>query len=559
MTFEEKNTATTVSSDPAISTSPQGKAGNRKEPKRASPSPSLSATTDGMEPTAHVSPQRPAKRRMKPSKRVPGATHPSWDRRATKLLRPTAPSLGETSSASADSDDHGSRETHGMCVVTDLSPSGDDRTITRAEPNKSPSGRIHPAQPGDEATEYSKPIRQAPRRKHSPKGEGVGQGTSEPHTRLADANPSPDHCTDANHRTGEGGGSDGQASAETQTPGAVAATNARKGRRAATVPAVPMEESQSCPDIDGQLGSETQLAPAVEADDGAHQPSETQSSGEPVIGELIQLTRMRRRWIAAKNKLVLQGKAIGRQWAEGGDKVEGARLFESAKAGEPVDPYLLMSLTPFLAALPTFENDIERIEKQLDKMGKSLPVWKTWGQHVKGLSSKGLAIIVGECGDIGSYRNPSCVWKRMGLAVHFGHRQGNPGTGATADDWTFEAYSKHRRSVMWNVGNSLIGGMGKFRPAFGEEDSPDWSAYQKLFVDRCRYEAARLPHKDGSAIKESATGKESYTAHAAARAKRHVEKRLLRDLYAAWRQASIGANPTQTPPVSTNSEEADCG
>lgn len=301
------------------------------------------------------------------------------------------------------------------------------------------------------------------------------------------------------------------------------------------------------PVSDGHLKDDSPVGNAAAGDERAQMIREAHRRASPLIAEITQLVRMRRRWIKAKNSLVLQGKALCRGWTEG-DKDEANKLYDAAKADAWADPMLAMALSPFFASLTPFEADIEAIEKTLAKLGKALPVWKSWGEGVKGLSALGLAIIVGECGDIGTYRNPSCLWKRMGLAVHGDHRQGNPGAGATADDWTFEAYSKVRRSVMWNIGNGLIGGMGKFRPLFGEdvEANPSYSPYQKMFAERCRYEASRLPHKDGDAIKESATGKDSYTLHAANRAKRYVEKRMLRDLYVAWRAAD---GPTDDEPL----------
>jgi len=55
-------------------------------------------------------------------------------------------------------------------------------------------------------------------------------------------------------------------------------------------------------------------------------------------------------------------------------------------------------------------------------------------------------------------------------------------------------------------------------------------------LQAARHEAERLPHKTGEAIKESKTGKDSCTAHAANRAKRYTEKRLLRMMFAEWRR-----------------------
>lgn len=347
-------------------------------------------------------------------------------------------------------------------------------------------------------------------------------------------------------------------------------TNDRAPRRRPANPAT--EPMLDAPDdtlraanfSDGQPTGDNHTSAAVAGDDRAQKARDNQTASSPVIAEIIQLTRLWSRWLKAKNKLILQGKAMCRQWTEG-DKGEANKLYEAAREGAVNDPHIAFALVPFLAATDFFEVEIEKVEKTLTKLGQSLPVWSSWAKDVKGFSALGLAKIIGSANDEpGNFRNPSCLWKRMGLAVMDGHRQGNPGTGATAEEWTVEAYSSSRRSIVWNIGNSLIGGMGKFRPLFDENVAANaaYSPYQKLFAKRCRLEAERLPHKDGTAIKQSETGKESYTLHAANRAKRYVEKRLLRDLWQQWRRASLKASESTsklTPAADTLRREATSG
>jgi hypothetical protein len=155
-----------------------------------------------------------------------------------------------------------------------------------------------------------------------------------------------------------------------------------------------------------------------------------------------------------------------------------------------------------------------------------------------------LAALVGEAGDIGQWRTVSGLWKRMGVAVIDGQRQRMV---ADAEAAIVHGYSPSRRSVLWNVGGSIIGGMGRgVRPFVGEDIDArdDWTAYQKIFAKRLRYEAERDPEKHGrSPVKDAKTGqmRESFSAHAAARSKRYVENRLLRDLWVAWRRAGAKA------------------
>jgi hypothetical protein len=56
--------------------------------------------------------------------------------------------------------------------------------------------------------------------------------------------------------------------------------------------------------------------------------------------------------------------------------------------------------------------------------GAAPTIWKTWVEGVKGFGDLRLAVIIGECGDIGACRNPSCLWKRMSvktLQQKYGH------------------------------------------------------------------------------------------------------------------------------------------
>ena len=159
-------------------------------------------------------------------------------------------------------------------------------------------------------------------------------------------------------------------------------------------------------------------------------------------------------------------------------------------------------------AIELFDTQAAVFENGMVKAAKKLPAY-SWAKSVKGLGDTSFATLVGECGDIGSYKSVSAVWKRLGLAVMDGKRQGSPGDGATPGDWIRHGYSRRRRSVSWNARKGLILNMGLYRPAFGEDvrANPDLTEYQVVFVERARYEAERLPRKDGTTILKSDKGK----------------------------------------------------
>jgi hypothetical protein len=232
---------------------------------------------------------------------------------------------------------------------------------------------------------------------------------------------------------------------------------------------------------------------------------------------------------------VLQGKALCRSILRT-TKEEGSELFENAVAGKDVPSHILAALVPYMSSIEHFEKARTGIEKLLAQKAKKLPAYD-WIESIHGIAAGGYASLIGECGNISAYKSVSALWKRMGLAVFDGTRQKKM---TNAEDALLHGYNPSRRSVMWNIGNGLIGGMGRGkRPAPGADlDQYDWTPYQKLFVERCRYECANNPEKIALAtVEKDGELRESYPKHAQARAKRYVEKRFLRELYAKWNTA----------------------
>ncbi|WP_411033369.1 hypothetical protein [Shinella sp. BYT-45] len=300
----------------------------------------------------------------------------------------------------------------------------------------------------------------------------------------------------------------------------------------------------------------------------------TNPAHHETINAIVEIFRMRQDMIRARTKLILQAQASLRR-VFAGDKKLAAKIFAEASK-DPGHEYR-GQISFYLEAIAPLENEQSRFERELVRDVKSLPIY-AWAKSIKGFGDLSLACIIGEASgyankdiyhrnklhiqagqfySVGDFKSVSALWKRIGVAVINGHRQGNPGKGATAKDWIDEGYSKSKRSTMWNIGNSLILSMGKFRPVFGEDvDANDsYTYYQKVFANRARYEAngncpKMVETKKGSGkfvpkldangeivrIERSDSGKESYSAHAAKRAKRYTEKRLLRNLYAEWRK-----------------------
>jgi hypothetical protein len=230
------------------------------------------------------------------------------------------------------------------------------------------------------------------------------------------------------------------------------------------------------------------------------------------IAVIVQLWRLRQRWHRAEKALILQAKAVCRAWTDG-DKIEAGKLFDKIADGDSTNPELTAALDPFLMAISIFEPQRAAIEKRLRKMAEALEIWR-WAKDVKGFGALNLAAIVGECGEVGSYRNPSCVWKRMGLAVIDGGRQRRV---ADAEAALKHGYDPTRRAVAYLLGDCLI---KNNKNGSGDESEP--LKYRALYLERKEVEAAKPEVKS--------------KAHAHNRAARYMTKRVLRDLWAAWRK-----------------------
>jgi hypothetical protein len=91
-------------------------------------------------------------------------------------------------------------------------------------------------------------------------------------------------------------------------------------------------------------------------------------------------------------------------------------------------------------------------EKAMEATAKQLPC-EPFRASVRGLGLLGVAIIVGEAGDLASYPTKSHLWKRLGLAVIDGERQQRKSDPEKA---AAHGYSPQRRAEMWTLGDSLM-------------------------------------------------------------------------------------------------------
>jgi hypothetical protein len=154
----------------------------------------------------------------------------------------------------------------------------------------------------------------------------------------------------------------------------------------------------------------------------------------------------------------------------------------------------MFALQPFIEAIAAWNKKLKPIRKQLEKMAAASP----WIELLpRGVGPLSLAGLIGEAGDFASYKNPSALWKRMGLGIVNGKAQRKYKDKKLA---LIRGYAPHRRSLMWVIGGCLI----KSR-----------SPLKQVYDQRKAYRLKQRWSKN----------------HAHMDAQRYMTKRLLRDLW----------------------------
>lgn len=225
----------------------------------------------------------------------------------------------------------------------------------------------------------------------------------------------------------------------------------------------------------------------------------------------------RRQLVQAKVKLDLQIQAILRAFC-GGSKDEARKVFKAVEKDLLAAPITLgPAIRPLMAARAILVEEIEKREAKLVSHAKELPV-APWVKGVDGFGLKGLALIIGETGDLSNYSCPSKVWKRLGLAVINGERQRCP-KGVTEEEAYAIGYSKRRRSTSWTVADSFLRRQLAHKDKKTGGIKKEAGPYGQMY-----YEAEKAPDAPPVAHDK--------------RARRYVEKALIRDLWCAWQAAA---------------------
>lgn len=210
--------------------------------------------------------------------------------------------------------------------------------------------------------------------------------------------------------------------------------------------------------------------------------------------------------------------------------VDCAIAMKAGKTPKKIDPEFdefAAHINAMLAAREPFVNVEAAQIKIMEKAVQKLPIWTDWAEGVRGLGAKSLAVVIGETGDLSGYPSHSHVWKRCGLAVIDGNRQGGLRKGSSADAWIEHGYNRQRRSMIWVIGDTMIKAqVRKVKDAEGEDTGAREAIgpYGEAYLQRKKYELERDPDM------------KPIVAHR--RAQRYMEKRLLKHLWQAWRRAN---------------------
>jgi hypothetical protein len=191
------------------------------------------------------------------------------------------------------------------------------------------------------------------------------------------------------------------------------------------------------------------------------------------VAGILVLWRIYSAWLKARVRLELQAQALCRSYC-GGDKDAAKRLWQAALKGQCADPDVMFALMPFIESVEAWNAKLKPIRKDLERQAKRTP-------HYHALA-----------GDIASYRNPSCLWKRMGLAVIDGERQRKCTDKQLA---TIHGYAPQRRAVMFVVSACIVRAKEPLKQVYEDRKAQrlkqGWSKL-RAHRDAMRFVAKRL-------------------------------------------------------------------
>jgi hypothetical protein len=275
----------------------------------------------------------------------------------------------------------------------------------------------------------------------------------------------------------------------------------------------------------GLSHSDAQMGRA--AGDGGHSTDDTRF-GNATIAEIIVLSRQRRGLHRAEKSLTLQIKANCR-WLCDGDKKDAAVLYRAMFSGRATHQHVDKAHAvnaAFINARLIVAEERDTKERRLRELAKDLPA-ADFVTDTPGFDWLSLALIVGDAGDLSAYANPAKLWKRFGLAVMpDGGAQRRVKDAKLAVEFGF---APQRRALIWAIGQAVFFAQSQRTDKETGEIKREAGPYRVLYDERKALEKKKAP--DAPPILHDK------------RAHRYCQKRLLRELWKAWRRPSALVEP----------------
>lgn len=171
-------------------------------------------------------------------------------------------------------------------------------------------------------------------------------------------------------------------------------------------------------------------------------------------------------------------------------------------------------ILPSAIGREAWDNRLLQVKKQMRELAKSLPVYE-WTKGIAGFGELGLAIIIGETGDLNNYDTKERVWKRLGLAVIEGERQQKR---TNIEQAAAHGYNPRRRAEIWTIADSMF--KHQWHGAKDGLEAGPTGPYGVIYANRKSHTETRegwsLKHRDNDA-------------------RRVMTKALVEDLWKVWR------------------------
>jgi hypothetical protein len=188
------------------------------------------------------------------------------------------------------------------------------------------------------------------------------------------------------------------------------------------------------------------------------------------LSEIIDLSKTRRQWQQASNRLYLHALSMCRSYCNG-DKGEAVKLYKATASGDDIRLHSLIG--PFIDDIERWDARIAVIEKRILPLMKDIPI----GDYIaktKGLGPMSMATMISHTGGFDQYATIAKLWRRLGLAVsEDGSARGSLIIPGIAD-------YRPRRAAAYVVGSGLMkAGNPEFRAVYDREKlkalGKDWT------------------------------------------------------------------------------------